>query len=195
MEGGVCKGEFSPGVFIQSMLRYRSDLLKVLETLLFLPAYLAGLSEQKQILEVELFSNYVENPVSHAPLWEWFEIACFHYIFLRAVFSISHCCHRDHVQPGADLLVSAEHSCWFHWYKVWPPHTPHGGLRWQKKKIDFWCFSNLPILLSTDTCCSTSLSCRRFWVWPPTSSSSVSSSSSVTWDSCSQCLSLQTRWV
>lgn len=64
------------------MLRYRSDLLKVLETLLLLPAYLTGLSEQRQLLEVELFSNYVENPVSHAPLLERCERACFHLFFL-----------------------------------------------------------------------------------------------------------------
>lgn len=63
---------------VQSMLRYRSDLLKVLETLLLLPAYVTGLSEQRQMLEVELFSKYVENPVSHAPLWEWIEVASFH---------------------------------------------------------------------------------------------------------------------
>lgn len=63
---------------VQSMLRYRSDLLKVLETLLLLPAYLTGLSEQRQMLEVELFSNYVENPVSYASIWAWFEVTCFH---------------------------------------------------------------------------------------------------------------------
>ncbi|XP_055368242.1 seipin-like isoform X2 [Betta splendens] len=47
-----------------SMLRYRSDLLKTLTTVLFLPAFLAGTSEQKQQLEVELFSNYVDDPYS-----------------------------------------------------------------------------------------------------------------------------------
>ncbi|KAM7000007.1 seipin-like [Tautogolabrus adspersus] len=47
-----------------SMLRYRSDLLKQLGTLLFLPAFLSGVSEQKQVLEVELFSEYIEDPYS-----------------------------------------------------------------------------------------------------------------------------------
>lgn len=67
-----------PSCCVQSMLRYRSDLLKVLETLLLLPAYLTGLSEQRQMLEVELFSNYVENPVSHVPHWDRVEVAWFH---------------------------------------------------------------------------------------------------------------------
>eukprot|EP00066_Takifugu_rubripes_P019549 XP_011608815.1 PREDICTED: seipin isoform X2 [Takifugu rubripes] len=47
-----------------SMLRYQSNLLKVLKTLLILPAFLTGLSEQSQVLEVELFSNYVDDPYS-----------------------------------------------------------------------------------------------------------------------------------
>ncbi|XP_019109050.1 seipin isoform X1 [Larimichthys crocea] len=47
-----------------SMLRYRSDLLKYLETLLFLPAFLSGATEQKQMLEVELFSDYTDDPYS-----------------------------------------------------------------------------------------------------------------------------------
>lgn len=46
------------------MLRYRSGLLRYLGTLLFLPAYLSGAAEQKQLLEVELFSDYTDDPVS-----------------------------------------------------------------------------------------------------------------------------------
>lgn len=45
-----------------SMLRYRSDLLRYLGTLLFLPAFLTGVAEQKQVLEVELFSDYTDDP-------------------------------------------------------------------------------------------------------------------------------------
>ncbi|XP_071313107.1 seipin-like isoform X2 [Trachinotus anak] len=45
-----------------SMLRYRSDLLRTLGTLLFLPAFLSGATEQKQVLEVELFSDYTDDP-------------------------------------------------------------------------------------------------------------------------------------
>ncbi|XP_004073201.1 seipin [Oryzias latipes] len=44
------------------MLRYRSDLLKTLGTLLFLPAFLTGAAEQKQMVEVELFSEYKDDP-------------------------------------------------------------------------------------------------------------------------------------
>ncbi|KAM9376208.1 seipin-like [Pholidichthys leucotaenia] len=47
-----------------SMLRYRSNLLRTLETLLFLPAFLSGAAEEKQVLEVELFSDYSDNPYS-----------------------------------------------------------------------------------------------------------------------------------
>ncbi|KAM3613107.1 uncharacterized protein V6R79_020455 [Siganus canaliculatus] len=46
------------------MLRYRSDMLKYLGTLLFLPAFLTGAAEQKQTLEVELFSDYTDDPYS-----------------------------------------------------------------------------------------------------------------------------------
>ncbi|XP_041800342.1 seipin-like isoform X2 [Chelmon rostratus] len=45
-----------------TMLRYRSDLLRYLGTLLFLPAFLSGVTEQKQVLEVELFSDYMDDP-------------------------------------------------------------------------------------------------------------------------------------
>ncbi|KAM7417523.1 hypothetical protein PAMA_017251 [Pampus argenteus] len=45
-----------------SMLRYRSDLLRTMGTLLFLPAFLTGVTEQKQTLEVELFSDFTDDP-------------------------------------------------------------------------------------------------------------------------------------
>lgn len=111
---------------VQSMLRYRTDLLRVLETLLFLPAFLSGAVEQKQVLEVELFSDYTDSPVSPALLWECFSL--FGHIPKQPVFlpffspctvcSLSYCCHRDSVQQGANLLVSALHSRSFHWCKV-----------------------------------------------------------------------------
>ncbi|MEQ2254251.1 hypothetical protein ILYODFUR_001846 [Ilyodon furcidens] len=44
------------------MLRYRSDLLKTLGTLLFLPAFLSGAAEQKQVVEVEVFSEFIDDP-------------------------------------------------------------------------------------------------------------------------------------
>ncbi|XP_032384175.1 seipin isoform X2 [Etheostoma spectabile] len=45
-----------------SMLRYRSDLLMYLRTLVFLPAFLTGVAEQEQVLQVELFSDYTDDP-------------------------------------------------------------------------------------------------------------------------------------
>uniref|UniRef100_A0A3Q3LFL3 Seipin n=1 Tax=Labrus bergylta TaxID=56723 RepID=A0A3Q3LFL3_9LABR len=57
-------GEQTASSARSSMLRYRSDLLKQLATLLFLPAFLSGVSEQKQVLEVELFSEYIDDPYS-----------------------------------------------------------------------------------------------------------------------------------
>ncbi|XP_029368698.1 seipin-like isoform X2 [Echeneis naucrates] len=47
-----------------SMLRYRSDLLRTLGTLLFFPAFVSGAIEQKQILEVDLFPDYTDDPYS-----------------------------------------------------------------------------------------------------------------------------------
>ncbi|XP_075693390.1 seipin isoform X2 [Rhinoderma darwinii] len=44
-----------------AMLHYKSSLLKRLETLASFPLLLSGLSEQKQILEVELHSEYRED--------------------------------------------------------------------------------------------------------------------------------------
>ncbi|XP_046903907.1 seipin-like isoform X2 [Hypomesus transpacificus] len=44
-----------------TMLHYRSGLLRSLGTLLFLPAYLSGAAEQRQLVEVELYSDYVDN--------------------------------------------------------------------------------------------------------------------------------------
>ncbi|MFT7814645.1 seipin-like isoform X1 [Arapaima gigas] len=44
-----------------AMLHYRSSLLQALSTLFFSPLLLSGMSEQKQLVEVELFSSYREN--------------------------------------------------------------------------------------------------------------------------------------
>lgn len=117
----------------QSMLRYRTNLLKLLETLLFLPAFLSGAAEQKQVLDVELFSDYTDDPVSPelnctalnvltcVCVWiaSHFLKVCLSIIFISCtVCSLSHCCRWDPVQQGADLLIAAPHSCSVHWYKV-----------------------------------------------------------------------------
>ncbi|XP_068460119.1 seipin-like [Clinocottus analis] len=44
-----------------TMLHYRSSLLQSLSTLLFSPFFLTGMAEQKQLIDVELFSNYKTN--------------------------------------------------------------------------------------------------------------------------------------
>ncbi|XP_058382618.1 seipin isoform X2 [Diceros bicornis minor] len=43
------------------MLHYRSDLLQILDTLVFSSLLLFGFAEQKQVLEVELYPEYREN--------------------------------------------------------------------------------------------------------------------------------------
>ncbi|XP_052369737.1 seipin-like isoform X3 [Oncorhynchus keta] len=48
-----------------TMLRYRSGLLQTLGTLFLIPFFLAGTADQKQLVEVELFSEYRED--SYAP--------------------------------------------------------------------------------------------------------------------------------
>lgn len=44
-----------------TMLHYRSSLLQTLTTFLFSPLLLTGMAEQKQLIEVELFSDYKSN--------------------------------------------------------------------------------------------------------------------------------------
>lgn len=44
-----------------AMLHYRSSLLQTLSTFFFSPLLLTGMSEQKQLVEVELFSDYKTN--------------------------------------------------------------------------------------------------------------------------------------
>lgn len=44
-----------------TMLHYRSSLLQTISTLVFSPFLLTGMSEQKQLIEVELYSDYKTN--------------------------------------------------------------------------------------------------------------------------------------
>ena len=44
-----------------TMLHYRSSLLQTLSTLLFSPLLVTGMAEQKQLIEVELYSDYITN--------------------------------------------------------------------------------------------------------------------------------------
>lgn len=54
-------GETVSSVGRSTMLHYRSSLLQTISTLVFSPLLLAGMAEQKQLIEVELFSDYKAN--------------------------------------------------------------------------------------------------------------------------------------
>lgn len=54
-------GKIVSSVRRSTMLHYRSSLLQSLNTLLFSPFLLTGMAEQKQLIEVELFSDYKTN--------------------------------------------------------------------------------------------------------------------------------------
>uniref|UniRef100_A0A8C8HI48 Seipin n=1 Tax=Oncorhynchus tshawytscha TaxID=74940 RepID=A0A8C8HI48_ONCTS len=54
-------GQTVAAVVRSAMLHYRSGLLQTLNTLLFSPLLLTGMTEQKQLVEVELFSDYKAN--------------------------------------------------------------------------------------------------------------------------------------
>ena len=46
-----------------TMLRYKSDLLHTLATVIFSPLYLYELKHQTQTVTVEMFSQYEDDPV------------------------------------------------------------------------------------------------------------------------------------
>lgn len=54
-------GQTVSSVGRSTMLHYRSSLLQTLSTLVFSPFLLTGVAEQKQLVEVELFSGYKTN--------------------------------------------------------------------------------------------------------------------------------------
>lgn len=54
-------GKVVSSVGRSTMLHYRSSLLKTISTLLFSPFLLSGMAEQKQLIEVELVSDYKTN--------------------------------------------------------------------------------------------------------------------------------------
>ncbi|MBN3302409.1 BSCL2 protein, partial [Amia calva] len=56
-------GQVTSTVSRSAMLRYHSGLLETLSTLTLSPLLLSGISEQKQLLEVELHSDYREDSV------------------------------------------------------------------------------------------------------------------------------------
>ncbi|XP_060931893.1 seipin-like [Limanda limanda] len=54
-------GQTVASVGRSTMLHYRSSLLQTLSTLLFSPLLVTGMAEQKQLIEVELYSDYKTN--------------------------------------------------------------------------------------------------------------------------------------
>ncbi|KAK7891697.1 hypothetical protein WMY93_023660 [Mugilogobius chulae] len=54
-------GKIVSSVGRSTMLHYRSSLLKTMSTLMFSPLLLSGMTEQKQLIEVELVSDYKTN--------------------------------------------------------------------------------------------------------------------------------------
>lgn len=54
-------GQIVSSVGRSTMLHYRSSLLQTMSTLLFSPLLLTGMAEQKQLIEVELISDYKAN--------------------------------------------------------------------------------------------------------------------------------------
>lgn len=54
-------GKIVSSVGRSTMLHYRSSLLKTISTVLFSPFLLSGMTEQKQLIEVELVSDYKTN--------------------------------------------------------------------------------------------------------------------------------------
>lgn len=54
-------GKIVSSVGRSTMLHYRSSLLKTMSTMLFSPLLLSGMAEQKQLIEVELVSDYKTN--------------------------------------------------------------------------------------------------------------------------------------
>lgn len=54
-------GETVSSVSRSAMLHYRSDLLQTLGTLTFSPLLLSGMAEQKQLIDVELYSDFKSN--------------------------------------------------------------------------------------------------------------------------------------
>lgn len=54
-------GQTVSSVARSAMLHYRSSLLQTLSTLVFSPLLLTGMAEQKQLIEVELYSDYKTN--------------------------------------------------------------------------------------------------------------------------------------
>ena len=50
---------------LQAMFHYKSNLLKTLTTMFYFLPMIMGLSEEKQVVELRLFDDYLENSVGN----------------------------------------------------------------------------------------------------------------------------------
>lgn len=82
----------------QVMLHYRSQLLQTLDTLVFSTLLLFGFAEQKQLLEVELYSDYRENSVSGVT--ELGDSSSGPRLYLRSPWAVNCKSHRAYKWPS-----------------------------------------------------------------------------------------------
>lgn len=58
-----------------TMLHYRSSILEIMYTIIYSPIFMMGVAEEKQLLDIELFSNYEEHEVSFLYFYYWFFVS------------------------------------------------------------------------------------------------------------------------
>ncbi|CAO1397873.1 unnamed protein product [Diamesa tonsa] len=111
-----------------TMLHYRSPLLQKVKTIVYMPLYVLGIYEQKQELDVEMYSNYVDdatNPVTdvyveiQSKVIEFYSVTLhitahftglryimFHFPVLSALVGIA---------GNLMFIVMIGLLCWYHW--------------------------------------------------------------------------------
>lgn len=106
----------------QTMLHYRSTLLQTMSTLLFSPLLLTGVSEQKQLIEVELFPDFKSDLVSSS-MNKTDRIVSLKFFGQKPCIDLSFtvptchwCCDRGSVSQGPDLFCPAQDPCLLHWH-------------------------------------------------------------------------------
>lgn len=111
-----------------TMLHYRSPLLQKVKTIVYMPLYVLGIYEQKQELDVEMYSNYIDdatNPVTdvyveiQSKVIEFYSVTLhitahftglryimFHFPVLSALVGIA---------GNLMFIVMIGLLCWYHW--------------------------------------------------------------------------------
>lgn len=110
-----------------TMLRYRSPLLHKVKTLLFMPLYILGIYEQKQLLDVEIYNDFVDTTNSvtdiyveiHSKAVEFYSVKLHitaHFTGLRYImfhFPVSSA--MVGIAGNLMLLMFLTILCWYHW--------------------------------------------------------------------------------